>query len=277
MKRILPAFGIIILLLTACSKEKKILPVDDLNGAKLAATIANANHKIELYTVNGKLQTGYNAILLQIKNTDGTPVNNASLNWSPVMHMESMNHSCPASAINKKEGATATYAGYIVFQMAGNETEYWELTINYSINGANYSAKQKIQVNAAPMRVVESFMGSDNNRYVVAMVEPATPRIAINTMKAVLYRMESMMSFVPVNGYKIKIDPRMPGMANHSSPNNVDLTQSAGSIYDGKLSLTMTGYWKINLQVENPAGTIIKGEAVTSENKSSSIYFELEF
>lgn len=70
----------------------------------------------------------------------------------------------------------------------------------------------------------------------------------------------------------------MPGMGNHSSPNNVDLTFDATSkMYKGKLSLTMTGYWKINLKLMNAADEILKGENVTEENESSSLFFEIEF
>jgi hypothetical protein len=81
-----------------------------------------------------------------------------------------------------------------------------------------------------------------------------------------------------VNNYTIKIDPRMPSMGNHGSPNNVDLTQStAGEMYNGKMSLTMTGYWRINLQLLNANQEVLKGEAITDEVTESSIYFEVEF
>jgi hypothetical protein len=67
-------------------------------------------------------------------------------------------------------------------------------------------------------------------------------------------------------------------MGNHGSPNNVDLTQSASTgLYNGKLSLTMTGYWKINLQLLNSENTVLKGEEVTETNPESSLYFEVEF
>jgi len=76
----------------------------------------------------------------------------------------------------------------------------------------------------------------------------------------------------------MNIDPRMPSMGNHSSPNNVNLTQSTlDNLYHGKLSLTMTGYWKINLQLLNALDEVIKGEEVTDSNPESSIFFELEF
>lgn len=68
----------------------------------------------------------------------------------------------------------------------------------------------------------------------------------INDFTAALYKMENMMTFTPVADYMISVDPRMPGMGNHSSPNNEDLTyNSATQMYDGKLSLTMTGYWRV--------------------------------
>ena len=50
-----------------------------------------------------------------------------------------------------------------------------------------------------------------------------------------------------------------------------------GGLYDGKLSLTMTGYWKINLQLANTEGTILKGEEITETVTASSIFFEINF
>lgn len=261
----------------SCSKDGVIKPLNELESLQLVTTITNNQHKIELYTANGKFQTGYNAIYFQIKNTDGSLINNATATWTPVMRMMSTSHSSPYSSISKKEKAQSTYTGYIVFQMPGNDMEPWELSLNYTVNGTSYTAKSNIHVTAAPKRVVETFLGSDNKRYVLAMVKPANPKVAANDMTALVYRMESMMSFVPVDGYRLKIDPRMPGMGNHGSPNNVDLTQGADGMYQGKLSLTMTGYWKINLQLLDASQNVVKGEEVSASNESSSIYFDLEF
>lgn len=273
----------ILLLFTAslsfvsCKKDDPVTPANELQGLQLVTTISNDKHKIELYTASGKFLTGYNNVFFQIKNTDGTLINNATVSWTPLMYMMSMSHSCPFSSVAKKENAQNTYGGYIVFQMAGSDMEYWELTINYSIDGTAYTAKSKIQVAASEKRVIESFQGSDSKRYVLALVEPSNPKVAVNDMAAVLYQMESMTSFTAVDNYTIKIDPRMPGMGNHSSPNNVNLAQAADKMYHGKLSLTMTGYWKINLQVVDASQNTIKGEAITTDNEGSSIYFELEF
>ena len=70
----------------------------------------------------------------------------------------------------------------------------------------------------------------------------------------------------------------MPSMGNHGSPNNVDaIQQTAGGLYTGKMALTMTGYWKINLQLVAPDGTVVKGENITDSVTESSLYFDFEF
>ena len=70
----------------------------------------------------------------------------------------------------------------------------------------------------------------------------------------------------------------MPSMGNHSSPNNTDLTYSVlDNMYHGNLSLTMTGYWVLNLKLMDADNTLLKGEDVTPTNLQSSLYLELEF
>lgn len=270
----------IVAFLIGCSSDDDTTPIttNELEGLTLIQEIKNDTHSIELYNTSGSLQQGYNAITLRIKDNAGNTVNNASLDWMPTMHMMSMEHSCPFSAVTKIQGKESLYNGYIIFQMADNASEYWTLDINYIINGTEYTASERISVPAASHKNVISFTGSDNSRYVLAIIDPTSPKVAVNNMSAALYKMESMMSFIPVSGYTIAIDPRMPGMGNHGSPNNVNLTDSGtAGLYQGKLSLTMTGYWKINLQLLNAGGEVLKGEPITDTTPESSIFFELEF
>lgn len=263
----------------SCSSDDGQSATDPLQGLRLATTLSNQAHSLELYTSSGTFETGYNAVYVKVKDNDnGTYVGNVPLSWNPVMQMSGMSHSCPASAVSPVEGQSAVYSGYIVFQMAGNAMEYWTLSLDYEIDGTAYQASAAIDVNPSARRRVESFQGTDGKNYVLALVEPSQPRVAINDMSAVLYTMESMMDFMPAAGYAIHIDPRMPGMGNHTSPNNESLVPSVGSdAYKGRLSLTMTGYWKINLRLADSAGTVVKGEPVTESNPSSSIFFEIEF
>lgn len=266
----------------ACTDSNEDGP-DDLNkeieDLIKVKQISNENHLVEIYNTTGKFYQGYNELTIRItdKSTEDY-VTNASIDWMPVMHMIEKMHSCPASDVKKVSGMKTIYDGYIVFQMPGNSEEGWTLTINYTIDGIAYTAEDDINVMQSDKRVVSVFTGTDEVKYILALMEPLQPDVKINDISAGLYKMENMITFTPVSGYTVTLDPRMPSMDNHSSPNNQDLVYDAASqIYQGKLSLTMTGYWKLNLKLLNEQGEVLKGEDVTEDNDSSSLYFEIEF
>ncbi len=264
---------------TACSSDDDNTTTDELANLTKFKEFTNDTHTIELYSQLGSLEQGYNEISLRIKdNATGDYVKNAEVTWMPIMHMAMMNHSCPKSTVEKVTTNGTLYEGYIVFQMAQNETEYWDLKIDYNINGTAYSATSVIDVPASVKRRVNTFTGTDGAKYIVAYAEPHHPKVAINDVTLGVWKMQDMMNFPVVDGYTIKIDPRMPSMGNHSSPNNVDAMQKvSGGLYEGKLSLTMTGYWKINLQLLNAESTVLKGEAITDTVLESSLFVEIEF
>src|SRR5690606_17482506 len=132
------------------------------------------------------------------------------LEWKPLMHMGEMVHSCPASPIGKSAFDTV-YQGFIVFQMPGNASEYWDLELDYSFGGQTHHLSERIEVSVPSQgkRVLNVFTGSDGIRYVLAM-KPLEPKVAVNDFSALLFKMENMMEFPPVEGYRIALDPRMP-------------------------------------------------------------------
>lgn len=271
------------LFLTSCnSSDDDAVSQSDTQGLTLSKTITNTTHSIEIYSAKTTVETGYQKFYLRFKNlSTGNYENPSAVSWSPMMHMTSMQHACPYSTLSKSVNKTNLYEGYIVFTMPSNDTEYWDLTLNYTINGTQYTVVDKINVvNASKKNLVfaKDTSVTPNITYVVALIEPNTPKVAVNDMQVAVFKKESMMSWPIADGFTVKIDPRMPTMGNHSSPNNVNLTQSAtGGFYNGKLSLTMTGYWKINLMVYMPSGTLIGGTEVTTTNEASTLYYEIEF
>ena len=263
---------------TSCSNDDSSTPVDELAELTKFKEFTNDTHTIELYS-HMSVEQGFNEIKIRIKDnaTEGY-VKNATVSWLPLMHMTMMNHSCPKSTVEKETPNGTLYEGYIVFQMPQDATEYWDLKIDYTINGTSYTATTPIDVPASTDRKVNSFMGTDGVRYIVAYAEPHHPEVTVNDMVVGIFKMQDMMTFPVVDGYMLKIDPRMPSMGNHGSPNNVNVTQSeSGELYNGKMSLTMTGYWKINLQLVKPDGTVLKGEEIAGAVTESSLYFDFEF
>ena len=254
-------------------------PNTEIEGLLKIKEVTNDTHIIELYSKTGATNLGYNDIKLRIKNKSTNQYEkNATITWKPIMHMTSMMHSSPNSAVQKVTSDGSLYSGYIVFQMPGNATEYWDLKIDYTIGSNSYTATTVINVPVETKKTVNAFLGSDGVKYIVAYIEPKSPKVAVNDLTVGVWKMQDMMTFPVVDGYTLKVDPRMPGMGNHSSPNNVHPTQTAaGKLYTGKLALTMTGYWKINLQLAKADGTVVKGEEITDGNPASSIFFEVEF
>lgn len=272
---------VLLALIFSCSTDDSddSNPLNEVDGLLLVKEIVNGDQTIEFFNKKGMFETGYNEISIRLKdNTNDTYFENATLSWMPMMQMPTMQHSCPKSAITKEIGKNTVYKGFIIYQMTNTDSSGWSLTMEYTVNGVDYTVTETINVMQYENQNVASFMASDASRYILALIEPKDPSIAVNEMKVGLFKMENMMTFPVVEGYTIALDPRMPGMGNHSSPNNTDLTfNSADNFYYGDLSLTMTGYWKLNLKLMNTSNEVLKGEDVTEENEASSLYLELEF
>lgn len=280
LKYILPIL-FITLFTVACSSDDDddVRIIDEVENLVKVKELTNNDHTIELYNESGTFYTGYNDITVRIKNNaDESYFENATISWMPMMQMPTMQHSCPKSTIIKVDNKNTLFQGYIIYQMPNTDGTGWSLTVNYTIDNQDYTATDTITVIQNEDQNVASVMAEDGSRYVLALIEPNDPIIGINDLTVGLYKMETMMSFPVVEDYSIMLDPRMPGMGNHSSPNNTDLSyNTADSMYHGDLSLTMTGYWVLNLKLMDDMDTVLKGEDVTEENTQSSLYLELEF
>lgn len=274
---------LIALLTISCSTDDEdnmdTSSVSEVDGLTLIQELTNSTHRIELYNTTGEFKTGYNAVSLRVKDlATNTYVEDAELSWMPVMQMPTMQHACPMSSPTKVIDKNTVYSGYIIYQMTNLDGEGWSLTVDYTINGNDYTVSDTITVIQNHNQNVLSFLGADDVRYIVALIEPSTPKIAINTLKVGLFKMENMMSFPVVENFSLTLDPRMPGMGNHSSPNNTNLIYNpSDGMYYADLSLTMTGYWVLNLKLLNENSEVLKGEEVTEEHTQSSLYLELEF
>jgi hypothetical protein len=268
--------------MVACSEDENddfTTPTSEVEGLQLIQELDNDTHIIELYNKSGMFYTGYNMVSIRIKDkSTNTYEENAMLSWMPMMQMPTMQHSCPNTNPVKASGKNTVYAGTIVYQMTNNDGSGWSLMLDYTIDGVDYMVSDTITVMQNEDQNVASFMGSDDSRYVVALVEPKSPIIGNNELVVGVYKMESMMSFPVVENYMLTLDPRMPGMGNHTSPNNTNLTFNAtDNMYHANLSLTMTGYWVLNLKLMNADDEVLKGEEVTELNEQSSLFLELEF
>lgn len=279
--------ALIAIFMVSCSKDDDITPnnINEIENLQLIKSFSKDGYTLELFNKTGKFQVGYNKLTLRLKDAGGKYVQNTTIDWMPMMTMNmggmTHQHSSPYSEISKVSGKQTLYQGYIVFIMASDEPDnYWDLHINLSVDGQNISIEDKVNVITTESqynKVYTSGMGTDDENYMLALVEPENPIIGTNDIVVALFKKGDNHDFPIVNNYKIKVDPRMPGMGNHSAPGNVDMTQGNDGFYHGKVGFSMSGYWKINLILEDGSGTVIKGEPVTETNPESSLNFKIEF
>jgi len=275
-------------LMHSLSKENENIKAENntqVESLQIVKSFTSGDYTIELLNESGQLMVGYNKIHLRLTAANANSLNPDSLSWMPMMTMKkgdmTHQHSCPFSEITKVPGKDNLYEGYIVFIMPSDEpNNYWDLKISFKLGGQNFESKEQLQVISTQTdyaKVFTSGIGSDAQTYFLALVEPTAPKIGTNDIVVALFKKAATGDFPIVDNYKIKVDPRMPGMDNHSSAGNVDMLQSSDAFYHGKVGFSMSGYWKINLILEDDLGKPLKGEVVSEQNPESSLNFQLEF
>ena len=90
--------------------------------------------------------------------------------------------------------------------------------------------------------------GTDSMSYFITMIEPQNPEVGLNTFEMAIHIKQSMMSFPPVEDLNVEMTPSMPSMG-HGSPNNENPVQTLHGHYVGKVNFTMTGDWRIDLEM----------------------------
>ncbi|WP_442795068.1 FixH family protein [Pelobium manganitolerans] len=244
--------------LASCSKDNETLPFNS-NKIKIGEAYAiGAATKIQLWADAG-LETGYNKLYLSaIDSVSGQAKTDVNFNILPMMTMTmsggmKMQHSCPfeqANASAKKDGLTPAAA---VFSMPTTDSGFWEMevTINNKKAVIPFSVKEPKQ---SRLLMVKST--ADNSNYLVALIPNATYKIGVNDFELFVTKKINGMTYTPADDLKLSIEPEMPDMG-HGSPNNVNPALTSNGHYKGKVNFTMSGYWKVNLQIKNASGVAI--------------------
>ena len=118
-----------------------------------------------------------------------------------------------------------------------------------------------------------------NTTHYVALIEPTEPKIGENNVHIAVYNStDHGQKYQEVPGLTISIDPRMPDMGNHGVNHEIkDLYFNPTSqLYTGSIPFTMSGYWLINLMIQNSDHQTIAGSKVQG-NTNSTLYLEVEF
>lgn len=292
----------------SCTKEKtdyegeRETVVEEKAEFKVVESIGVSNYLIHIEALNGTLYRGYNEIRLRILNNQTkSPVQVAAVTLLPIQTAPTGEKStCPHQYVLDYKPDGEYFAGYTVFTAESGSTGNWVLSISFTVENQTYSLIKEIQVQPQTNKNLNmaSFIGSDNEQYVIALVAPHKPNVSENKLVAGIYKAnkridlpandplgQSLFFYTAVEGYTLQLDPRMPepSMGNHSSPNNKDLTQGGDGLYHGIVNYTMTGNWTLNFILLDDKGKTIRGTEVPKdftpgvEGHKSELYIDILF
>ncbi len=256
-----------------CSAEEALQVFRFLETVKIIpelSTVVDGKYNVFAYSRTGKFNVGYNELYFVVtKKKNGNYVKNYELtDLSPVMLMVKMNmrHSTPVSgpAESFNDSYAAVKRTWISFIMSSGESGSWTLGYNVSVLGSKGSVEEAdITVDPLPagQEWVKSFKQGDNTYY-ISIVNPTDLKTGANTLKAYVSRKSTPATTpyaIASESFRVDIDPRMPDMGNHTSPDNTPLTRQADGSYQGTVNLTMTGLWRIHFTVRDLQGNIVAG------------------
>ena len=268
-----------------CSAEEALQVYKFLQTVKIVpelTTEIDDKYNVFAYTRDGSFHNGYNEIFfVATKKVTGNYIKNFELtNISPLMHMVKMDkfHSTPTgpAAESFDNGILAVKRSWVSFLMNTSEAGSWTLSYDALVLGKEGKVEKKdIVVNALPEGQVwlKSFKLGDDN-YFLSLVNPNDWKTGSNTIKAYISKKSNPITTpyaLATETFTVEIDPRMPDMGNHTSPDNSPLVKQQDGSYQGTINLTMTGLWRIHFTVKDAKGNVVAG----GEEELSSLYWDV--
>ena len=271
-----------------CSAEEALNTYNFLQTVQLVpelTTEIDGKYNVYVYTKTGDFHTGYNDIyFVSTKKETNNYIKDLTVTSNtPLMYMSKMNmyHSTPIS--DKSRIVNYDYLAvkrvWVSFLMNTSEAGSWTLGYNVSVLGANGGIEAAdITVGELPegQQWLKSFK-VDNDTYYLTLVNPTDWQTGKNTITAYVSKKNTPATIpygLAEEQFTIEIDPRMPDMGNHTSPDNAALTRQADGSYQGTVNLTMTGRWRIHLAIKDAKGNIVAGGDDLADGYSS-LYWEV--
>jgi YtkA-like len=238
-------------LFMACSKDDTPAP-DPLLGLTKEGTVAGA--RVEIWSKTA-LFAGYNELTVAVYDSANPAkrIEESHIQFMPVMtmNMNGMTYQHSAPIENPAENAVkGVFPGAIIFQMASMGGS-WKLKLHLHnhLNNREGELEWPITVAQPEQAMVKTLVATDNSKLIIAWRQKSTCKVGINDFELACYKMQDMMSFPAVTDFTCAITPEMPSM-NHGSPNNVDPLHNGNGHYLGKVNFTMTGDWRIHIQLK---------------------------
>ena len=267
MKLLFVGVALMSAIFSGCKKDSDPIPsTSNIDGLVMIATGYSdaGGMKISVYSTDS-LYSRYTNLFVEVRDsaTDAV-IENAEITIIPMMEMPTMQHSAPFENPSSTSAVEGLFPCAVVFQMPGEMG--WSLAIHVLeyVNGGEGEVTFSLMVkNPEPARTRVVTPLNSTVPLIISYVQPTNPEVGINNFEVTLHSKETPLSWPSIENYTVEIYPMMPSMG-HGSPNNVNPTHSANGHYKGQVNFTMTGLWRINLN-------IMDGSTVVD----STAYFEI--
>ncbi len=247
--------------------------VKNLHEVTALRDTIQGTYSLHAYTTDGTFRVGYNDIYFVVtKLKNGNYVKDFSISQlTPLMTMnmngKTMQHYTPilGDATTPPDAPQALKHTWISFLMPSTDADKWQLSYNINIQKhGEHELSKSIAVAALPegQAWLKSFKAGDTTYY-LSLVSPDKWQTGSNAIQTYVSKKSSPATspyLLAEEEFTIDIDPRMPDMGNHTSPDNESLTKQSTGDYQGIINLTMTGLWRIYLTVRDKEGNIVAGE-----------------
>jgi len=261
----------IFIALSSCTKESENEPEDPTKGlVKLGETYAKgASMKIELWSTTA-LSTGYNKMYLRAYDSlTNNLLDNGVFKIQPlmVMKMESqqMTHAAPSENPDHVKTENGLFPVAVVFTMPSTgESGQWNLSLEAQKNPGSEIGKAIFPltvISSDPSRV-KNLKTVNGTNFIISYL-PVKSKVGINEIEFMVFYKQDMMNYPAAEDFTIKMTPKMPSMG-HGSPNNVNPVHIGKGHYKGSVNFTMTGEWRINLEL-------------TAKGETTNTYFDVNF
>ena len=271
-----------------CSAEEALQVYKFIQTVRIIpelSTTVDDKYDVWAYSKTGTLHKGYNDLYFVVtKKKTGNYVKFFDIkNITPLMHMVKMDmwHSTPVGSTFEVFDTTrpAVKQGWVSLLMNTSDAGSWQFSYDIEVLGSKGGVqKQAIKVDALPdgQDWLKNFKIGDDT-YFLSLVNPSDWKTGKNTIQAYVSKKSNPITTpyaLATETFTIEIDPRMPDMGHHSSPDNVALTPQLSGIYQGTINLTMTCLRRIHLNVKDSKGTVVAGGDDLKDG-FSSLYWDV--
>jgi copper chaperone NosL len=232
-------------------------------AAPAAEPVVQGEAEVDGYQVRllsaAPLHAGYNAVTVALTGSGGQPVADAQVTLAPFMDMVDGRHH-GAGVQGSVQSQPGVYDGALIFPMpSGPDLGSWQVTAAFTDTVAGVSGSVPFPIEVGPSKLVGSFVGPEEMKIFVSVVEPATPQVGRQPFEVYAMQKRGMFDWPALDDLTLEITPWMPSM-DHGSPGNENPVAQGAGHYLGKVNFSMGGPWTVAVVVKD--GDAVLGEVV---------------